>query len=110
VLVGNTDDHLRNHGFIREPSGWRLAPAYDLNPNPARRFHAIALNESTTVPDISTVLETAEFYRLTRKQADRLLNEIKQHTSTWRKRAKAMQLSSSEISAVEPSFALSAFS
>jgi serine/threonine-protein kinase HipA len=107
VLVGNTDDHLRNHGFIREPTGWRLAPAYDLNPNPARRFHAIALNESSTVPDPDAVLETAELYRLTQKRAGHLLDEIRQQVSTWKKRAKSMQLSS-EISAVEPSFALSA--
>ena len=36
ILLSNTDDHLRNHGFLYEgPQGWRLAPAYDLNPVPA---------------------------------------------------------------------------
>jgi len=36
VLVSNTDDHLRNHGFLRDEAGWRLGPAYDLNPVPVR--------------------------------------------------------------------------
>jgi serine/threonine-protein kinase HipA len=39
VAVGNRDDHLRNHGFIRELAGWRLSPAYDMNPNPAKSEH-----------------------------------------------------------------------
>src|SRR3546814_3933585 len=34
ILISNTDDHLRNHGYLRDPAGWRLAPAYDLNPMP----------------------------------------------------------------------------
>jgi len=35
ILISNSDDHLRNHGFLYDPAGgWRLAPAYDLNPMP----------------------------------------------------------------------------
>ena len=34
ILTANTDDHLRNHAFLRERDGWALSPAYDLNPNP----------------------------------------------------------------------------
>ena len=48
MLVSNTDDHLRNHGFLRDPNGWRLAPAYDLNPMPTDvkpRIHALAIDE-----------------------------------------------------------------
>ena len=52
VLVGNTDDHLRNHGFVREATGWRLAPAFDLNPNPARRHHELRLDEASDEPDL----------------------------------------------------------
>ena len=37
MLISNTDDHLRNHGFLRGRKGWRLAPAYDLNPRADRR-------------------------------------------------------------------------
>ena len=35
VLIGNLDDHLRNHGFLYDKDDqWRLSPAYDLNPVP----------------------------------------------------------------------------
>ena len=47
VLVGNRDDHLRNHGFIREPSGWRLSPAFDMNPNPNKIEHALTIDGSS---------------------------------------------------------------
>ena len=39
VLIANTDDHLRNHGFLRRAAGWDLAPAYDVNPNPETTGH-----------------------------------------------------------------------
>ncbi len=42
ILMGNRDDHLRNHGFLREGNGWRLSPAFDINPNPEKDVHALA--------------------------------------------------------------------
>ncbi len=32
VLIGNGDDHARNHGFLLGPKGWELSPAYDIAP------------------------------------------------------------------------------
>ena len=107
VLIGNTDDHLRNHGFIRHPSGWRLAPAYDLNPNPARRTHALKLDGDGDIPSIETVIATAGLYRLKTARAGRVLAEMRKVTSAWRARARAMRLPAHEIALVEPAFELS---
>ena len=106
VLVGNTDDHLRNHGFIREPSGWRLAPAYDLNPNPARREHTLKLDEHSDLPDLGAVLATAPFYRLKPAAANKLLGQLRGVVAGWRKRARAARLGAAEIAAVAPAFVL----
>ena len=46
ILVSNRDDHLRNHGFILAPDGWRLAPAFDLNPNIERSHHQLAIDSN----------------------------------------------------------------
>src|SRR3546814_4466360 len=57
ILISNTDDHLRNHGYLRDPAGWRLAPAYDLNPMPVDvkpRHHALTLNETDDASSIDT--------------------------------------------------------
>src|SRR5206468_2633310 len=56
VLVGNRDDHLRNHGFIRESGGWRLSPTYDVNPTPNRFEHTLSLDGVTSSPNIEAVL------------------------------------------------------
>ena len=104
VLVGNTDDHLRNHGFIRHPTGWRLAPAYDLNPNPARRSHALRLDDTSDLPDTDRVLATAAHYRLKPPQAKRLLARLRRVTQTWRARARKTKRPASEIGSVETAF------
>jgi len=108
VLVGNTDDHLRNHGFIHENEGWRLAPAYDLNPNPAKRAHALRIDESTTAPDIDVVMATASLYRLPTPKAAKLLEAVRSKTRKWKELARNAQLSSTEIASSEAAFALSA--
>ena len=97
VLIGNRDDHLRNHGFIREKEGWRLAPAYDVNPNPAKAEHALRLDASTAVPDIKAVRESAEYYRLDGAAADRILGEIREVLKTWRGEAGRLGLSRMEM-------------
>jgi serine/threonine-protein kinase HipA len=97
VLIGNRDDHFRNHAFIREKKGWRLSPVYDVNPNPAKSGHALRLDESTATPEIDAVRESAVFYRLTRPVADRILDEVREVVRTWREDAGRLGLSRTEI-------------
>lgn len=106
VAVGNTDDHLRNHGFIRETTGWRIAPAYDLNPNPAKRTHALRLDDATDVPDLDIVLGTAELYGLNAKRANAIVGKIHSVTSQWKARSKGAKLPAAEIAVVEEAFSL----
>ncbi len=56
VAVSNTDDHLRNHGFLLAERGWALAPAFDVNPNPEGGPHALALDELADEGDLDTVM------------------------------------------------------
>jgi serine/threonine-protein kinase HipA len=104
VLVGNRDDHLRNHGFIREASGWRLSPAFDMNPNPAKREHALTLDGISALPDLQTALETAEFYRVDEAHARRIVAQVQDAVGTWRQEAAALDLSRPEIQRMENVF------
>jgi serine/threonine-protein kinase HipA len=52
VLTSNRDDHLRNHGFLHEKTGWRLSPVYDLESDNSKRTHSLALNENNPEPDM----------------------------------------------------------
>lgn len=67
-LVRNTDDHLRNHGFLLTPKGWRLSPLFDVNPNPDGGAHAL---------DMGDLFADAAYYRLTKVEAQARYSMIK---------------------------------
>lgn len=97
VMIGNRDDHLRNHGFIRHPTGWRLSPAYDVNPNPHKLEHSLTLDGHIGTPDLDAVLDTADLYRLKPTQAQAVLAEIRQTISPWQEQAKQLGLPRSDM-------------
>ena len=101
VLVGNRDDHLRNHGFIREPSGWRLSQAFDVNPSWAKAEHAITLDGKSATPSVERAMATAELYRLTPIKAQTILAEVRKVLADWRTVADQHGLGRSEVQRME---------
>lgn len=83
ILIGNRDDHLRNHGFLRTPGGWQLAPAFDINPNPDKREHALAIDAHDPSPLLGNLRATHAFYRLTGTQAKAIEDEVRDAVGTW---------------------------
>jgi len=104
VLVGNRDDHLRNHGFIREPSGWRLSPAYDVNPNVNKAAHTLTFDGSNPAPSIELVLSTADLYRLDTAKAKKIVADVRAAVATWNDRAAALGIPRSEVARMETVF------
>lgn len=79
IAVSNTDDHLRNHGFIFSDSGWSLSPMYDINPDPQGRGLSLNISETDNSLDFNLVLEQAQFFRVSSEKALsylRKLNEV----------------------------------
>jgi serine/threonine-protein kinase HipA len=97
VVVGNRDDHLRNHGFLRGQRGWRLAPAFDVNPNHDRDEHTLALDESSRTPSIATLRKTRDFYRLTSGAASRIEREVRRAFDDWPSTARSIGISRIEV-------------
>lgn len=89
VLAGNRDDHLRNHAFLRHEDGWRLAPAFDLNPAREMREHATAVNGRVTSPDAADLLEVRSFFGLAERQARLIIAEVAEAVGEWRSVAAA---------------------
>ena len=85
LLVSNTDDHLRNHGFVVEHGRWRLSPAYDLNAN-VKRPQSLSLELDAGVPieSIDTLLDAAEYFRLSKAEANAQLSRIRTAVAKWR--------------------------
>lgn len=90
VLIGNRDDHLRNHGFLRDAGGWRLSPAFDINPNPAKQEHVLAIDEGNPTPDSGLLINTADYYRLKKSAAAVIVDEIRHAVSGWQDLARQL--------------------
>lgn len=104
MMVGNRDDHLRNHGFLLTPSGWRLAPAFDINPNPVKAHHTLTWDGHSSSPDLKILLATAGFYRLSMKKAQELAQEVREAVSTWPALARELDISRVEITMMQKAF------
>ncbi len=97
VCVSNTDDHLRNHGFLYTEAGWTLSPAYDINPNETGTGLKLNIDEEDNSLDINLVLKTAPYYLISEKRANEIKDEVMNAVSKWRKIAAKHKASSSEI-------------
>jgi serine/threonine-protein kinase HipA len=104
MLVSNTDDHLRNHGFMLTNNGWELSPAYDMNPNEMGNGLTLNISENSNEQDISLALETAKHYKLKNDEAEKIINEIQREIAKWRTVAKKVGISNSEIEQTKRAF------
>lgn len=87
ILVSNTDDHLRNHGFLHEPAGWRLAPAFDLNPVPTDvrpRVHALAIDETDQTGSLELARVAAPAFGISAAKARSIIAEVARPVARWR--------------------------
>src|SRR5699024_10679610 len=92
VLIGNRDDHLRNHGFLRTSDGWRLAPAFDINPNPDKQQHALLRNADDPRALVHIHEAPHPLSRLNAQQAADIEKEVRETVNCWQKTAAALKL------------------
>jgi serine/threonine-protein kinase HipA len=104
ICVRNTDDHLRNHGFLLTDSGWLLSPAYDVNPNEyGKGLHLnISDKDNSLSPDLA--LEVAEYFRLDNKKANQILNQVKNATGSWKEVATKYNIPGAEQERMSQAF------
>lgn len=108
ILISNTDDHLRNHGFLWSgPAGWRLSPAYDLNPVPVDikpRVLTTAINEDDGQASLKLAYEVAPYFELKEEQARAIAREAGDAVASWRKEAAVLGLGKGEIDRMASAF------
>ena len=107
MCVYNVDDHLRNHGFLREPLGWRLSPVYDLetsHPTAKEALLHTAIMDDMSAFCLKDALEVAGFFRFSQKEAKRRLVEIREAVSHWRYEASLVKTAPSEIRRMRDAF------
>jgi serine/threonine-protein kinase HipA len=96
LFVSNTDDHLRNHGFILTEKGWILSPAFDINPNEDGSGLSLNISLDDNSLDLDLTLEVADYFRLTNENALNIIETIKKSVINWRSVANKYQLPKSE--------------
>lgn len=107
ILIQNVDDHLRNHAFLGGPGGWRLSPAFDINPEPDEGGTLkTAISEiHGSSPDVEAAVDAAPFFGLDEDAArERLASMAGIISSTWRETGARLGMTSSDFKAVAPAF------
>jgi len=96
IAVSNTDDHLRNHGFIYNNGGWLLSPAYDINPvTPANGLH-LNISDNDNSLSYELAMEVIDFFRLSERGAEKIISDVLASVGNWESVAKKAGLGRAE--------------
>lgn len=101
IIVGNSDDHFRNHGFLLTRKGWELSPAYDINPT-LQENQSLLINRSTNESDLNILLESADDYMLSKDKAARIISEVKEAMKSWQTEARRISIPIRDIDMFAP--------
>lgn len=107
MLVSNTDDHLRNHGFIFVPGqGWRLSAAYDMNPVPESYSLKLNISEADNAIDLDLARSVAPYFRLSIADANGIIEQSLSVVRQWPKIANKLQIRAREQEKMASAFRL----
>ena len=107
ILISNTDDHLRNHGFLHERGeSWTLSPAFDLNPNPAPglKHLSTAIDFTDTRASVDTLMSVAAYFRLDHSDALEVLAKVMRAVARWPDAAESHGLLQHDLDVMKPAF------
>lgn len=106
IAISNTDDHLRNHGFILKEKGWELSPAYDLNPSINKEGLSLNIDTDDNVLDFEIAINVGEYFNLSETEMQTILNEVLSTTKKWESVARRIGIKNSEIEIMAGAFRL----
>ncbi len=104
ICVSNTDDHLRNHGFLLTEKGWILSPAYDMNPTTSKTGLSLNISEYDNSLSLDLAREVAPVFRVKPPQANVIINEVVSSVKTWPHIAKKLKIPGFEIQSMKNAF------
>lgn len=104
MCVSNTDDHLRNHGFILTDGGWVLSPAYDINPIEGGNGLKLNVDSEDNSQNLELALSVAPYFRLKPDEAQLIIDNILNVISNWQILAKKIGISRVEIERMSACF------
>ena len=105
IAISNTDDHLRNHGFILKEDGWRLSPAFDINPSIDKDGLALNIDTVDNTLNFQLAKSVGVYFQLTDHQMDEIINEVMKACQKWKKVADQVGISRGEQELMSKAFA-----
>jgi serine/threonine-protein kinase HipA len=104
IAVSNTDDHLRNHGFLLTDEGWTLSPAFDINPVEYGTGLSLNISENDNSLDFSLARSVAGYFRISGKKAEEIISQVIESVSHWREYADKYNIHVSEQNIMAKAF------
>jgi len=96
IAISNTDDHLRNHGFLLTNAGWVLSPAFDINPSAEKEGLALNIDMENNALDINLAKSVGPYFRLNESQMQHIIQEVAKAVSTWKSAASKLGIPKKE--------------
>jgi len=93
IAISNTDDHLRNHGFILTDTGWILSPAFDINPSVDKEGLALNIDTHNNALDFELAKTVGEYFQLREAEMNTIITEVKTAVSGWKNVAQEIGIS-----------------
>ncbi|WP_089817937.1 HipA domain-containing protein [Kaistella treverensis] len=104
ICISNTDDHLRNHGFILTDKGWILSPAYDLNPSVEKEGLALNVDMDDNALSLELAKSVGIYFRLNEGGMNSIIDEIKNAVRNWQNIASEIGISRGEQEIMQHAF------
>lgn len=104
ICVSNTDDHLRNHGFLLRDGGWVLSPAYDINPVATGGGLALNISKDDNSQSLDLARSVAPVFRVDNERAEEIIGEVVGAVRGWMELAKQLKFSPREINVMKNAF------
>lgn len=104
ICISNTDDHLRNHGFVLDKNGWKLSPAYDINPSVDKQGLAINIDMDNNALDYELAKSIGVYFKLSDDDMNTIITDIQTQVGKWKNIASEIGISRSEQVLMEPAF------
>ncbi len=104
ICVSNTDDHLRNHGFLLSEGGWILSPAYDMNPVETGSGLSLNISETDNAQELDLAIEVAPYFRVSEKRAGEIIEKVKASVGQWNTVAEKQGISRTERDGMSAAF------